>query len=253
MPRLSVIIITKNEAANIAECLDSVAFADERIVLDSGSTDGTPDIARARGARVEVTSDWPGFGAQKNRALALASGDWVLSIDADERVSPALAAEIREAIDASRAAVYAMPRLSSFCGRFMRHGGWYPDHVTRLFRRGEARFSDDLVHERLVSAQPAARLSNHLIHYSYLSLEDVIAKLNAYSSGRARDLAARGRKGGLLRALLHAKWTFIRGYILRRGFMDGRHGLILALYNAETTYYRYLKMSGDYAGRPPLP
>lgn len=250
MPRISVIIITKNEAANIAECLDTVAFADERIVLDSGSTDDTVAIARDRGAHVELSGDWPGFGPQKNRALALASGDWVLSLDADERVTPALAHEIVRATESARHDVYAMPRLSSFCGRFMRHGGWYPDHVTRLFRRGAARFSDDLVHERLLTERPVGRLREHLIHYSYLTLDDVLAKLNAYSSGRARDLRARGRRGGLMRALGHGLWTFLRGYVLRAGFLDGGHGLMLAIYNAQTTYYRYLKMSDRYSGRP---
>ena len=131
--KLSVIIITKNEAANIAACLKSVAFADEFIVVDSGSTDGTVELAQALGARVEITSDWPGFGPQKNRALDLATGDWVLSIDADERVTPELAREIQDVLANPRADAYEIARLSNFCGKDIRHSGWWPDYVLRLF------------------------------------------------------------------------------------------------------------------------
>ena len=149
VPRLSAIIIAKNEARNIGACLDSLAFCDERIVVDGESDDGTPEIARAKGARV-VTAAWHGFGAQKNLALSLASGDWVLSIDADERVSPALARAIEDAAGRDGVDGYEIPRRSSFLGREMRHSGWSPDFVLRLFRRGRARFSDDLVHERVI-------------------------------------------------------------------------------------------------------
>ena len=138
-------MITKNEEANIGPCLDGLAFCDERIVVDSGSTDRTIALAQQKGARV-FTHDWQGFGKQKNVALSLASGDWVLSVDADERVSPALAREIEHAVADGRADGYEIPRLSSFVGREMRHSGWFPDYVLRLFRRGKARFSDDLVH-----------------------------------------------------------------------------------------------------------
>src|SRR5215211_4924443 len=148
MPRLSAIVITSNEAAHIAECLHSVAFCDERIVVDCGSADATQDLAREAGAHVSF-HPFGGFGAQKNFALSLATGDWVLSIDADERVTPALAAEIHAAISGD-ADGFEMPRLSHFCGRPMRHSGWYPDYVLRLFRRGRARFSDRLVHERVI-------------------------------------------------------------------------------------------------------
>ena len=154
-PRLSVIIITRNEAAHIVACLESVAFADEFIVVDSGSTDNTVELARAMGAVVEQTADWPGFGPQKNRALALAEGEWVLSIDADERVTPELAEEIQRVIAADGPDTYEMPRLSNFCGRFIRHSGWWPDYVLRLFRRGSARFTDAPVHEKAVSASGA--------------------------------------------------------------------------------------------------
>jgi glycosyltransferase involved in cell wall biosynthesis len=253
-PRLSVIVITKNEVARLGRCLASVPFADEWVVVDSGSTDGSQALARGMGARVIVTDDWPGFGPQKNRALAEARGDWVLSLDADEWLSAELAQQIQAVVEApagegavgAACPVYALSRLSSFCGQWMRHGGWYPDRVPRLFRRGQARFSNDLVHERLVFEPSGASVSRvlegHLLHESMPTLSSAIDKMDRYSSGRAADLAARGRKGGLGRALGHGFWAFVRTYVLRRGFLDGRLGLVLALHNAESSYYRYLKI-----------
>jgi len=253
-PRLSVILITHNEAHNVAGCLGSVAFADEWIVVDSGSSDGTRDIAERFGARVVKTDDWPGFGAQKNRALALAGGRWVLSIDADERVDERLAASIRRVVEAHAddtgahapgPAGYELSRLSSFCGQWMRHGDWYPDRVLRLFRREAGRFSDDLVHERLLVPGPVGRLEGELLHESMPSLESALDKMNRYTSGRARDKVKAGARGGLGAALGHGLWAFLRCYVLRRGFLDGRLGFVLAVYVAEGTYYRYLKMGLD--------
>lgn len=238
--RLSVIVITRNESANIGDCLRSVAFADEWVVVDSGSTDDTLAQARALGARV-VETDWPGFGPQKQRALDLATGDWVLSIDADERVTPELAAEIREAIGAAGADAYEMPRLSSYCGHFMRHGGWWPDRVLRLFRRGTARFSDHAVHERVLADGAVRRLRHHLVHYSYRDLESVIDKINRYSSAGAQAMTERGRRVTLRAAIGHALWAFARSYVFQRGFLEGRYGFMLAVSNAEVTYYRYAK------------
>ena len=242
-PRLSVILITHNEAGNIAACLDSVAFADEWIVVDAGSIDGTADIARSKGATVVVTPDWPGFGAQKNRALALATGQFVFSIDADERVTPELAASIQRVLAGeSTDAGYELSRLSNFCGQWMHHGDWYPDRVLRLFKREAGRFSNDLVHERLIVGGRIGRLSGELLHHSMPTLEGALDKMNRYSSGRAVDKVASGGKGGLGSALSHGVWAFLRCYILRRGFLDGRLGFVLAVYVAENTYYRYLKM-----------
>ncbi len=261
-PELSVIVITRNEAHHIGDCLRSVAFADEWVVLDSGSTDATGEIAAAFGARVERSADWPGFGAQKNRALTLARGRWVLSIDADERVDARLAASIRAAVDADRATPsgidgYTVSRLSWFCGQPMRHGDWYPDRVLRLFRRERARFSDDAVHERVQVDGRVSRLAGELLHDSVPSLDLAIDKMNRYTSGRARDRLARDGRGGLARALLHGGWAFIRGYALKRGFLDGRLGFVLALHVAETTYYRYLKLwllaRADAPGSCPFP
>jgi glycosyltransferase involved in cell wall biosynthesis len=241
---LSVTLITHNESRHIAACLKSVAFADEWVVVDSGSTDGTREIAESMGARVVRTDDWPGFGVQKNRALALARGRWVLSLDADERVTEALARQIRAIVDApgEPAQGYELSRLSRFCGQWMRHGDWYPDRVLRLFRRERGRFTDDLVHERLQVEGRVERLGGDLLHDTMPSLDDALDKMNRYSSGRARDKLAAGRRGGLASALGHGLWAFVRGYLFKRGFLDGRLGFVLAIYVAEGTYYRYLKM-----------
>ena len=239
---LTVTVITKNEAQNIQACLRSVSFADQRVVLDSGSTDATAEFASAAGAEVSVNSDWQGFGVQKNRALALARYDWVLSLDADERVSPALRAEIEAAIASPQFDVYAFPRLSSYCGQNMLHSGWYPDRVTRLFRRNAAKFSDDLVHESVITGSAVGQLNSPLLHESFRSLEGVLEKVNRYSSAGAQSLHNRGKRSSVGKALGHGLWAFIRTYLLRFGFLDGRMGLVLAISNAEGTYYRYLKL-----------
>ena len=241
--KLSVIIITKDEAANIRACLESVGWADEIIVVDSGSSDGTVEICRDFGAKVFV-HDWLGFGVQKNRALSYATREWVLSIDADERVTPELRAAIEVVLrkDADTCAGYQISRLSSYCGRFMRHSGWYPDHIVRLFRRGSARFSDDLVHERLLVEGSVAQLEGMLLHYSFDNLEEVLYKVNQYSSAGAQMMRQRGRRATLIGAVLRGLWSFVRTYLLRGGFLDGREGFMLAVSNAEGTYYRYLKL-----------
>ncbi len=240
---LSVIVITKNEAAVIPRCLASVAWADEIIVFDTESNDGTVDIARGLGAKVTSAPDWPGFGPQKNRALALATGDWVLSIDADEWVTAELRAEIEKAIAAPDfLPAYRLPRLSSYCGRIMRHSGWWPDHVTRLFQRGAARFSDDLVHERLIVDGVTGSLQQPLRHEAIRDLDDALGKMASYSTAGAKMLHARGKSASLLSAIAHGAWTFVRTYFLRAGFLDGREGFMLAVSNAEGAYYRYLKL-----------
>lgn len=239
--KLSVIVITKNEAHCIGECLRSVAFADELIVVDSGSSDQTVEICRELGARVEIT-DWPGFGPQKNRALDLATGDWVLSLDADEAVSDALREEILQAMAAGAHEVYELPRLSSYLGRPMRHSGWWPDRVVRLFRRGCARFSPDLVHEKLVFPGRAGRLRAPLSHEAFTSIEEVLDKINRYSSAGAEMARQRGRSSSLGLAIVKGIVSFLRTYVFRAGFLDGREGFMLAVSNAEGTYYRQLKL-----------
>lgn len=241
-PCLSVIIITKNEAHDIRACLESVAWADEIIVLDSGSSDETVAIALEFTEQVHAAEDWQGFGVQKNRVLAYATKDWVLSLDADEQVSEELRAEIVNAMHLGCALVYTVPRLSSYCGRFMRHSGWWPDRVARLFKRGHAQFSLDLVHERLLYTEKAGQLNSPLLHITYKNLDEVLLKINQYSSLGAQNAYGRGKRGGLLRAIGHGLWAFLRTYILRVGFLDGAEGLMLAISNAEVAYYRYLKL-----------
>jgi glycosyltransferase involved in cell wall biosynthesis len=240
MPQLSAIVITRNEAANIGECLDGLAFCDESIVVDSASTDETAEIARRQGARVVIHA-WPGFGPQKNYALSLATGDWVLSIDADERVTPELAAAIRNAMADPSADGWEIPRRSRFCGREMRHSGWSPDYVLRLFRRDSARFDDAAVHERVICDGPVKRLAQPIIHYPVQRLEDALSRMDRYSTASAATLAASGRKVSFLTGIGHGFYAFLRSYILRAGFLDGAEGFLLAVANAEGSYYRYMK------------
>ncbi|WP_244813869.1 glycosyltransferase family 2 protein [Caballeronia sp. Lep1P3] len=244
-PSLGIAIITYNAAARLAQCLEAVSFADDIVVVDGGSTDATVAIAQSHGARVVIEREWPGFGPQKNRALDALCTDWVLSIDADEVVTPELAQAIRTAIANPRADVYAVDRLSSFCGEWIRHSGWYPDWIPRLFRRGSARFSDDLVHERLVTLAdtPVARLDGKLMHYSYEDFETVLRKLDAYSTAGARQRHAAGKRGSLGIAVTRGLWAFVRTYVLRRGFLDGRSGFMIAVFNAQTVYYRFVKLA----------
>lgn len=240
---LSVIIIARNEAGQIRACLESVAWAGEIIVVDSGSSDATAEICREMGAKVFV-HDWPGFGMQKNRALGYATRTWIFSIDADERVTPALRASIEAVLRGgpARFAAYRVSRLSRYCGRFMRHSGWYPDRIVRLFRRGAARFSDDLVHERLLVEGGTGQLDGELLHYAFDDFEEVLHKVDRYSSAGAVMLQQRGRSASLTGAVLRGLWSFVRTYVLRGGFLDGREGFMLAVSNAEGTYYRYLKL-----------
>ncbi len=243
-PTLSAIVITRNEAHNLHDCLQSMrGLVDEIIVVDSQSTDATVAIAQQHGAKVSQPIDWPGFGPQKNRALDLASCDWVLPLDADERVTPVWAAEIRHLLQFGNAnAAYKVPRLSSYCGKFIHHAGWQPDYVLRLFKRGTARFSDDLVHERVVTEQSVHALKHHLLHYSYLNFSQVLSKVDAYSTASAKQAYARGKRSSVAGALGHGAWAFFRTYVIRRGFLDGAHGLALSISNAETSYYKYLKL-----------
>jgi len=240
MASLSVIIITKNEALNIRECLKSVEWADEIIVVDSGSTDDTISICREFTPHVYI-HDWPGFGIQKNRALSYATKDWVLSLDADERVTLELRSEIENIMRDGSEPGYEIPRLSSFCGRYMRHSGWYPDYVTRLFLRNNGQFSNDLVHERVIINGAVGRLKHCLLHESFRDLDQLLAKMNHYSSAGAEMLGKKGRDATLSQAIFHGLWAFIRSYFIRAGFLDGGEGFMLAVSTAEGTYYRYAK------------
>jgi glycosyltransferase involved in cell wall biosynthesis len=240
MPQLTAIIITRNEAANIGACLDSVAFCDERIVVDCGSDDDTRAIAKSKGADVAEHA-WQGFGPQKNFALSLATGEWVLSIDADERVTPELAAAIGNAITRGDADGYEIRRRTRFLGQEMLQSRLFPDYILRLFRRGRARFTDVLVHESLACAGPVARLPETLLHDPVARLEDALSRVDRYSTAGAEMLVAKGRHVSFLTGIAHGMWMFFRVYILRLGFLDGRIGFLLAVANAEGSYYRYMK------------
>jgi glycosyltransferase involved in cell wall biosynthesis len=239
---LSVILITKNEEKHLQACLESVRFADEIIVVDSGSTDRTVEIAQRFGAKVSQTSDWPGFGPQKNRALALATQPWVLSIDADERVTPELQAEIVQVMGANQYQAFEIPRLSNFCGKPIRHSGWWPDYVLRLFKREAGRFTDAPVHEKVETQVSVAKLKFWLLHDPYENLDALITKINRYSGEAAAAMAARGKRVGIPGLLGHSIWTFIRIYLIRRGFLDGRHGFVLAVAAASGSFFRYSKL-----------
>jgi glycosyltransferase involved in cell wall biosynthesis len=244
MPTLSVILITRNEEANLADCLASLeGLAQQIVVVDTNSADRTLEIAKNYGAVISQPADWPGFGPQKNRALDLATGDWVLSLDADERLTPALRSEILTAIHHSaHVDCFAIPRLSWYCGRFIRHSGWSPDYVDRLFKRGTARFSNDLVHERLIPNGQVAKMENPMLHFSFMNFSQVLQKIDRYSTASAEQAFAKGRRSNPLKAIFHGLWAFIRTYFIRAGFLDGYQGLALALSNAEGSYYRYMKI-----------
>ncbi|MGC2166551.1 MAG: glycosyltransferase family 2 protein [Gallionella sp.] len=241
MASLSVIVITKNEEVNIRACLESVTWADELIVVDSGSVDSTVPICRELGATVYV-HDWQGFGVQKNRALSYATCDWIFSIDADERVTPELKTQLILSMEGGTKDGYYIPRLSQFCGKFIRHAGWYPDYVLRLFKRGQGRFSADLVHESVVLQGKAGKLSSPILHYSYLTPADVDRKVEHYSTAGARQMHERGKLTTRLDAPLRAAWAYLRTYCLRLGFLDGAAGLRIARMNARTTYLKYKKL-----------
>lgn len=241
--KLSVIVITLNEASNIRDCLTSVAWADEIIVVDSGSSDETLAICEELGAKTLINRDWQGFGHQKNLALQQATGDWILSLDADERISPALQQLIKQTLESPNADGYLFPRQAFFLGKAMRHGGWWPDYVLRLFRREAGEFSQVLVHENVLLQGKTQKLHEPIIHYSYISLEQLVDKINKYSSAGAKQAHSQHKCGSLSMALARGGWSFFRAYCLRAGFLDGAAGLIAAISKGEEAYYRYLKLS----------
>lgn len=256
--KLTVIVIAKNEARNIVECLQSVQFAQQIVVVDGASTDGTVRLAQAQGATVTVFSDWQGFGAQKNRALALAQHEWVLSLDADERVPEPLAIEIQavlakaEALEGGIGAsvdAFDIPRLTQFCGTWIHHCGWTPDRVCRLFRRGQFKFSEDWVHERLVSRAGSkvnratvGHLTTALLHYSYRTPADYWKKLQHYSHDWAVQRHAQGRVTTLWHAVASGGIAFVRSYIVRLGFLDGAMGFAVCVMQAQAAYGKYFEL-----------
>lgn len=237
---LSIVLIVRNEAHHLADCLDTLTFADEIVVVDGGSNDGTVDIAKHYTDKVFVHADWQGFGEQRRRAERHATGDWLLMIDADERVSPGLRASIENAIQGAPA-LYRMPRLTWCFGSYIQHSGWYPDPVTRLYPRGQAGYNDALVHEKLENpnALPIHTLEGDLLHYSYRDLRHYLEKSAHYAQAWAEQRAARGKRASLMSGIGHALGCFMRMYVLKAGFLDGRAGLLLALLSAHSTFAKY--------------
>jgi glycosyltransferase involved in cell wall biosynthesis len=244
-PSLAAILIVHDEEDNIADCLASLAFCDAIVVVDGGSKDRTVEIARAAGATVAVRSDWQGFGIQKQRALDLAQTDYVLSIDADERVGADLAAAIGAAIVRGDRAGWRVGRLNGFLGGFLRHGGWYPDRVLRLARREAARFSPAIVHEELLVDGPVGDIAGDLLHHSYRTIDDVLRKMRTYALASAEVRRKRGRRGGLGAAMLRSVFAFLKAYLLQAGFLDGRRGLVAAIFRAQETFWRYLALGWE--------
>lgn len=240
MTTLSAVIIAKNEAAHLAQCLQTLQWADEIIVLDSGSTDATCDIAARHGARVEQATDWQGFGVQRQRAQALARCEWILMVDADERVTPELQQSIQRTIQGPPV-IGRMARLSWCFGGFIRHAGWYPDPVDRLYPRAAAQYNAALVHEKLQNPQglPIQRLQGDLLHFTYDSMRHYLVKSAQYAELWAQARHAQGRTTSLTAAFLHGVGCFVRMYLLKAGFLDGRRGLLLALLSAHSTYVKY--------------
>lgn len=243
MPTLAIAMIVKNEANNLVACLRSCeGLADETIVVDGGSTDNTVEIARQFGATVVSKTNWEGFGLQRQFAQSQVTSDWVFWIDADERLTPELKAAIQSAVaDNQPMAIYSVARLSWVFGRFIRHSGWYPDRVLRLHRASLTRYTDAPVHERLDVPHGASvmPLSGDLLHYTYNDLHHYLVKSAQYADLWAKQREARGKRGSLLQGLLHGVGCFLRMYILKAGFLDGRQGLLLALLSAHSTFAKY--------------
>lgn len=242
MAKLSVTIITLQEAAHIEACLASVGWADEVLVVDSGSTDGTPDLARARGARV-IVRDWPGYSAQKNFATSQAAHDWILSVDADERVTPELAAEIRRTLAGDpREAGYRLPRVTWHLGRWIRTTDWYPDFQLRLYHRARAAWAPKLVHESVTATGDVGQLRNDLQHFSYRDLSHQYVKMDRYTTLAAQEMRERGRRAGLLDLTIHPCAAFVRNFVLRRGLLDGSAGFIISVMNAYYVFMKFAKL-----------
>ncbi|GHD48845.1 (heptosyl)LPS beta-1,4-glucosyltransferase [Marinobacter persicus] len=239
--KISAVLITKNGGPYFQQCLDSLAFADEIVVLDSGSTDDTVAIAEMAGARVFVSEDWPGFGPQRQRAQEHARGEWLFWVDTDEVVTDDLAASIQDVVARGpENTVFQVKRLSWFFGRFIRHSGWYPDKVVRLYRRGEFGYDDALVHEKVHC--PGAMmdtLDGDLLHYTATDFADYMAKSLRYANDWADARAVRGKTASLFSACSHSLAAFFRKYVLQKGFLDGRHGFLLAVTTAIYAFNKY--------------
>jgi glycosyltransferase involved in cell wall biosynthesis len=239
---LSATLITRNEEQNIEEALRSLSWVNEIVVVDSGSDDATVGICRKFTDRVYVRQ-WTGYVDQKNFAVAQARHDWILSLDADERVSPALAAEIQSLLGSTPARHgYRIPRVTFFMGRWIRHGDWYPDYQLRLFDRRRGRFEGGQVHESVRLPDDVGFLKGEIRHYTYRSLSAYLKRLEQYSTLAARDLQRKGKVATALKLLGDPPATFVRAFILKRGFLDGVPGLMAAFMGATSVFFKYAKL-----------
>ncbi len=242
MPKISAVILTKNEEQNLPRCLESLRWVDEILVLDSESTDKTVETAKKLGATV-YRLPWEGFGKQKQKGVELAAGEWVLSIDADEVVTPALQVEITSRVSTENGTVgYYLKRRAYFLGRFVRHGGWYPDWVLRLFQKGKGRFTPVPVHESVILDGPVGRLDADLLHFTDPNFSHYLAKLNRYTDLSAQEFFERGKRGSLFKILANPAAKFFSQYFLKAGFLDGRAGFILACASAFHVFSKYVKL-----------
>jgi glycosyltransferase involved in cell wall biosynthesis len=238
---LSAVIITRDAEPQLEDCLKSLSFADEILVVDSGSADATRAVAEKYGARV-IHQDWLGYGKQKAFAAARARHPWILALDADERVTEELRREIQNELKGPRFHAYAMPRCNRFLGRWLRHGEGYPDWSLRLFHRDHAQWSDDPIHEKVVARGPVGRLGGDLRHETHTTIADYLAKQNHYTSLQAEQLHARGRRAGVAQLLLSPFFRFLKFYFLRLGFLDGVPGLVHIAIGCFNSFVKYAKL-----------
>ncbi|MBI5644197.1 MAG: glycosyltransferase family 2 protein [Deltaproteobacteria bacterium] len=241
MEKISVTIIALNEERNIRDCLESVKWADEILVSDSGSTDRTAEICREYGANV-TTEEWLGFGRQKNLCGDRARNRWILNIDADERVTPELKEEIERAVKSGDKAGYYVPRRNYFGDKWVRRCGWYPDFTLRLYRKDSGRFIDRYVHESVAVNGPRGYLKNPLIHRTYKDVSDYLTRMQRYSTLAAEEMLNQGKNAGFIDILFRPVYTFLKMYILKRGFLDGSTGVILSTLYASYTLAKYAKL-----------
>lgn len=240
--KISAIIITKDEEHSIRECLQSISWVDEIIVVDSESKDQTLKICKEFRAKI-FTKSWQGFGPQKNEAIKHAKYKWILSIDADEIITPELKKEIIAITKSNNPSeAYSICRRSFYCGRLIKFSGWQSDFVVRFFQKKFCKFSDDLVHEKVLVNGVTLKTKSYMIHNAFENFEEVIKKINVYSSLSASMFYKKNRKSSLKKAIFHAFWSFIKTYIFKLGFLDGKYGFMLSISNAEGTYYRYIKL-----------
>ncbi len=246
---ISAVVITKNETANIAACLESVAWADEIVVLDSGSADRTVEISRQYTSKVFV-EPWRGMGAQKNRAIDLAQGPWIFQLDADERAVEGLEMEIRQAITRPEPQAYSLRRKNYYRGQWIRHCGWWPDRVVRVFLKGSARFSEEAIHASLQGPSTVGRLTHPIVHHSFKSPEDFMNRARIYACRQAEEMHHQGRRATAWTAVSHGVWSLVHTYFIRLGFLDGAAGLLISVSNFMGVFYRYMMIRDLNRNRP---